>query len=168
MEIGSMDTMAGMMGMQGGMSGMRGAGDPPPKPDAEEMSSKFIDALDSDGDGSLTQAEFAAGAPDGVDSTQSAEKFDALDTNEDGFVSQEELEADMESHMGDMKAKMESGSFGGIQQNGDMTAFQQLMDMVGGLTEQDQAQGAERYSQMQESMYGSSTAVSTVGLNLSA
>lgn len=167
MEIGSMDSMAGMMGMQGGMSGMRGAGGPPPPPDAEEASTNFIDALDSDGDGSLTEAEFAAGAPEGVDSAQNAENFDALDTDEDGFVSQEELEAGMQSKIDSMTAKMQSGSFGGIQSSGDMEQFQQLMDMVGGPPGQDQAQGAERYGRMQESMY-SGTASSTVGLNLSA
>lgn len=165
MEIGSMGSMAGMMGMQG-MQGMQGG--PPPPPDAEEMSSNFVDALDSDGDGALSLSEFAIDGD--TENTQSTEAFDALDTNEDGFVSQDELEADMKSKLDDMKAKMESGSFSGIQQNGSTQSFEMLMGMVGSNTGDDQAQGAQQYGRMQESMFGGGKfgEQTSLGLNLSA
>ncbi|QGY39543.1 hypothetical protein GM415_05225 [Pseudodesulfovibrio cashew] len=157
MEIGSMGSMAGMMGMQG-MSGMQ-------KPDESEMASNFVDSLDSDDDGLLSQAEFSvAESPDGTDS---AEAFDALDTNEDGFVSQDELEADMKSKMEDMKAQMESGMFSGIRQSGDSEEFQQLADMIGSGTG-DQALGAERYAQMQGTLFSGMGEQASAGLSLSA
>ncbi|MCJ2164539.1 MULTISPECIES: EF-hand domain-containing protein [unclassified Pseudodesulfovibrio] len=161
MEIGSVSSMTGMMGMQGGMmQGME-------KPDASEASSDFIDAMDSDGDGLLSESEFAVG--DGE--TQSTEAFDALDTNEDGFVSQEELEADMESRLGKMADQLSSGSmFSGIE-SGDSDQFQQLLNMVGSGSGQTQAGGAEAYGQMQEGTFdfGSLGAdVSSSGLSVSA
>lgn len=165
MEIGSMDSTFGMMGMQG-MQGMQQGNQPPPPPegDASEMSSSFMDAMDSDGDSLLSQTEFASSS-----SSDSSEVFDALDTNEDGFVSQDELEADMQSKMDSMKSKMQSmGAFGGLQQNGDMDQFQQLMDMAGGGPE-NQAAGAERYGRMQEGNMGSyAQQALTSGLSITA
>lgn len=148
MEIGSMNSMAGLMGMQGGMmQGMQRPSDP------SEASSKFVDAMDSDGDGVLSETEFSV---DG-ESSESSEVFDVLDTNEDGFVSQEELEADMQSKMDSMQARAQSGSFGGIQTGGDSKTFQQLLDMIGSGADQDQPQGVEQYARMQESMPGGET-----------
>lgn len=158
MEIGSMGSMADLMGVQGM------GGSPPPKPDAEEMSSKFVDALDSDGDGGLSEAEFAAS--DGVGETESSEVFDALDTNEDGIVSQEEIQADMEARMGPMPSGGSSSAFSGISQDGNNQAFQALMDMVGGSSGTDQAQGAQRYGSMQDPMFGEQGL--SAGLNLRA
>ncbi len=94
MEIGSMGSMVGMMDFRGGMMGAQGGQEPP---DAAEMSSRFVDAMDSDGDGQLSKSEFAIKGDS--ESSESSEVFDILDTNEDGYVSQEELEADMKSKM---------------------------------------------------------------------
>ncbi|QJB57219.1 EF-hand domain-containing protein [Pseudodesulfovibrio sp. zrk46] len=161
MEISSMNSMVGMMGMQGGMSGLQGQQQPP---DSEEMSSSFIDALDSDGDGALSESEFSANQAS--ESSESSEVFDALDTNEDGFVSQEELQADMETKMASAPPPPPQ-SMSGIQTDGDMDSWQQLMNM--GSSEEDDSSGASKYSQMQESMFGSSFAESlTSGLSVSA
>jgi Ca2+-binding EF-hand superfamily protein len=155
MDIQSVSSMSGMMGMQGGMM------QPPEKPDAEQMSSDFLDAMDSDGDGQLSQAEFKTGDGETIDD----EAFDALDTNQDGFVSQEELEADAQSKIDSMESKLQSGSlFSGIEQTGDSEQFQQLLDMMGS-SSTDQASGAEAYGMMQGggydlSSYGSSLSLS--------
>lgn len=152
MEIGSMDSMAGMMGMQG-MQGMMGGNQPPPpKGEAGDMSSTFMDAMDTDGDSQLSKTEFTSGG-----TSDSSEVFDILDTNEDGFVSQDELEADKESKMGSakqqMQAQMQASAFGGLQQNGDTEQFQQLLNLVGKGTE-SQSSGAEQYGKMQENGLG--------------
>jgi len=143
MDIQSVSSMSGMLGVQGGM--MR----PPEKSDAEQMSTEFLDAMDSDGDGQLSKSEFATGDGETIDT----EAFDALDTNEDGFVSQEELEADAESRLGAMSFELQSGGmFSGIKQTGDSDQFQQLLDMMGS-SSTDQASGAEAYGQMQGGGY---------------
>jgi len=166
MEIGSMDSMVGMMGMQGGMMGAQGGQRKPP--DAAEMSSKFVDALDSDGDGQLSQSEFSVdGSSDG---NESSEVFDILDTDEDGFVSQEELEADMQSKMGSGKPPHPPGGINGIQSNGDTEGFQQLLNMVGSGSGSEQSQGTEQYARMQEAMLngGFGEQSYSAGLNISA
>jgi hypothetical protein len=155
MDIQSVSSMSGMMGMQGGMM------QPPEKPDAEQMSTDFLDAMDSDGDGQLSQAEFTTGDGETIDT----EAFDALDTNEDGFVSQEELEADAQSKIDAMASELQSrGAFSGIEQTGDGEQFQQLLDMMGS-SSTDQASGAEAYGQMQGGGYGMSDYASTLSLS---
>ncbi|CCH50194.1 EF-hand domain-containing protein [Pseudodesulfovibrio piezophilus] len=150
MEISSVSSMSSMMSMQS--SSMQA---PPEPPDTSEMSSDFISALDSDGDGALSETEFAAGGSG--DSSESSEVFDALDTNEDGIVSQDEIEADMEARQATMESEMESSSgFSGIQQTADTAEFEQLMSLVGSGTE-SQSSGTEAYSQMQDSLFGSSS-----------
>ncbi|WP_319581848.1 EF-hand domain-containing protein [uncultured Pseudodesulfovibrio sp.] len=155
MDIQSVSSMSGMMGMQGGM--MR----PPEKPDAEEMASDFLDAMDSDGDGQLSQSEFAVGDGETIDT----EAFDALDTNQDGFVSQEELEADAQSKIDTMASQLQSGSlFSGIEQTGDSEQFQQLLDMMGS-SSTDQASGAQAYGQMQGGGYDTSAYGSVLSMS---
>lgn len=147
MEIGSTSSMASMMSMQS-----NSAPPPPPEGDTSEASADFISALDSDGDGSLSETEFAAGGSG--DSSESTEIFDALDTNEDGVVTQDEIEADMKSKQAAMQAEMESGGISGIQQTTDTEQFQQLMSLMDDSSSESQSQGADKYSQMQESMFG--------------
>ncbi|MGE4424215.1 MAG: hypothetical protein AB7D39_18090 [Pseudodesulfovibrio sp.] len=155
MDIQSVSSMSGMMGMQGGMM------QPPEKPDAEQMSTDFLDAMDSDGDGQLSQAEFTTGDGETIDT----EAFDALDTNEDGFVSQEELEADAQTKINAMASQLQSGGmFSGIEQTGDSEQFQQLLDMMGS-SSTDQASGAEAYGQMQAGGYDMSSYASTLSLS---
>ncbi len=115
-----------------------------------------MDELDSDGDGSLSKSEFAVDGESG--GSESVETFDALDTNEDGFVSQEELEADMEAKMGAMMAKHQFGGVGGIQQTGDADSFNQLMEMMGGNSDDDKRKGADAYAQMNDGVFGSGPA----------
>ncbi|OIQ50800.1 EF hand [Pseudodesulfovibrio hydrargyri] len=155
MDIQSVSSMSGVMGMQGGM--MR----PPEKPDAGQMASDFLDAMDSDGDGQLSQSEFAVGDGETIDT----EAFDALDTNQDGFVSQEELEADARSRIDSMAAKLQSGGmFSGIKQTGDGEQLQQLLDMMGS-SSTDQASGAEAYGQMQGGGFDTSAYASALSLS---
>ncbi|MEZ7196801.1 hypothetical protein [Pseudodesulfovibrio karagichevae] len=155
MDIQSVSSMSGMMGMQGGMM------QPPEKPDAEQMSTDFLDAMDSDGDGQLSQAEFSTGDGETIDT----EAFDALDTNEDGFVSQEELEAGDQSKMAASASRLQSGGmFSGIEQAGDSEQFQQLLDMMGS-SSTDQASGAETYGRMQAGGYDMSSYASTLSLS---
>jgi hypothetical protein len=80
-------------------------------PEGGPSADELIANLDEDGDGTLSEAEFAAGAPQGgnapppsaggvastTSSDDSDEVFDSLDTNEDGFVSQAEWAAGMAS-----------------------------------------------------------------------
>ncbi|BCS87655.1 EF-hand domain-containing protein [Pseudodesulfovibrio sediminis] len=160
MEISSVDSMTSLMNLQALQRGSS------TETDESDTTSSFLDALDSDGDGSLSKAEFSASG-----GSESSEVFDILDTNEDGVVSQDELDADKQSNSGIVKAAMEAGSFGGIQQNGDTEGFQQLMDMVGENSGESRSEGAERYSQMQESMIGGSDYINqsvTGGLDLTA
>ena len=155
MDIQSVSSMSGMMGMQGGM--MR----PPEKPDADQMASDFLNAMDSDGDGQLSQSEFTVGDGETIDT----EAFDALDTNQDGYVSQEELEADAQSKIDAMASRLQSGGlFSGIEQTGDTEQFQQLLDMMGTSTT-DQASGAEAYGQMQGGEYDMSAYGSALSLS---
>lgn len=159
MEISSVSSMAGMMGMQGGMMQR------PEQPDAEQMSTDFLDAMDSDEDGQLSQAEFKTGDGETIDD----EAFDALDTNKDGYVSQEELEADAESKGCSMTARLQSGNlFSGIGSTGDTDQFQQLLDMMGP-SSTDQASGAQTYREMQDGAYGAyASGTASSGLSLSA
>lgn len=164
MEIGSMDSMSSLMGMMGGAQGTQ----PPPPPDASQASSDFINALDSDGDGALSQTEFSAGSSSG--SSESSEVFDVLDTNEDGFVSQEELEADMQSKLETMKSQLQFGGMSGIQQSGDTDQFNQLMEMMNNNSDSDKSRGAEAYGRMQQGAFagGNSGQSLSSGLNLTA
>ncbi|EGB16262.1 hypothetical protein DND132_3059 [Pseudodesulfovibrio mercurii] len=155
MEIQSLSSMTGMMGMQGGM--MKAT----EKPDAEQMSTDFLDAMDSDGDGQLSQSEFSVGDGETIDD----EAFDALDTNQDGFVSQEELEADAQSKINSMSSMFQAGSmFSGIEQTGDSEQFQQLLDMMGS-SSSDQASGALAYGQMQDGSYDMGSYASALSLS---
>nr|WP_321258307.1 hypothetical protein [uncultured Pseudodesulfovibrio sp.] len=153
MEIGSMSSMssmAGMMGMQGGMQS------PPPPPEASSESSDFADAMDADSDDLVSQ--IGASSSEASDSSDSTEELDPLDTNEDGFVSQEELDAGRGGN-----------GLGGIKLNGGSQAFQQLMDMTGGNSGDNQAQGVEQYGRMQDAMFGGDYNQSlSTGLDVSA
>ena len=159
MEISSVSSMTGMLGVQGGMMRRSEA------PDAEQMSTDFLDAMDSDGDGQLSQAEFKTGDGETIDE----DAFDALDTNQDGYVSQEELEADAQSKISAMNAKLQSGGlFSGLDQTGDSEQFRQLLDMMGS-SSTDQASGAQAYGQMQDGVFGAyASGMAESGLSLSA
>lgn len=159
MEISSLSSMTSMTGLQSGMMQR------PEPPDAEQMSSDFLDAMDSDGDGQLSQAEFKTGDGETIDD----DAFDALDTNQDGYLSQEELEADAQSKIDSMAAQLQSGGmFSGIEQTGDSEQFEQLLSMMGS-SSTDRSAGAQAYEQMQDGSYGAySSGTATSGLSLSA
>jgi len=159
MEIGSMGTMADLMGVQGTRGGAS-----PLKPDTGKMSSRFMDAMGSDGDDALAGSELTASG--GARGTGASEAFDALDTNKDGIVSQEEIQADMESRMGTMPGGNSSGPFSGIRQDGDSRAFQSLMNMIGGSSGADQARMAQSYGSMQAPSFDGQGL--SAGLNLRA
>lgn len=66
------------------------SGESQPRP---EDKGDFFTSLDADGDGVLTEAEFATGKPEEVSDDQSASLFTRLDANGDGSVSTEEFAA---------------------------------------------------------------------------
>ena len=151
MEIGSTS------GMQQGlrMEGMR----PPPPPEnsaehAEEMSTKFIDELDTNGDGVLSAEELA------LDS----DEFADIDGDGDGLVSQEELKAAMQAQMEEMKAQFEADGANGMTPPEASGLMQKMHDMAGENTE-TRAKASQAYELMQESMFGGSRDASSYNVD---
>jgi Ca2+-binding EF-hand superfamily protein len=70
---------------------------PPPPPRAPaadtELADTLINALDSDGDGTLSQDELGSGLSSAGSTADSTAIFSALDKNQDGTVSKDELAA---------------------------------------------------------------------------
>lgn len=61
--------------------------------DGETPAQMMFSSLDTDGDGTISAAEFAAGAPEGVSDDMSAKLFSSLDTDGDGSITESELAA---------------------------------------------------------------------------
>jgi Ca2+-binding EF-hand superfamily protein len=74
----------GMDGSLGMMPGAQGAGEAPPP---EEIYAK----IDTDGNGTVSKAEFENGRPDGMSQTQADDLFAKLDTDGDGNMSKSEF-----------------------------------------------------------------------------
>ncbi len=87
------------------MSGMAQFGPPPPPPpqisgDSSDSSTSQVSSitdifgkLDTDGDGSVSEAEFSAIRPDDVSEEMAAQLYNTLDTDSSGSLSQSELAA---------------------------------------------------------------------------
>ncbi|WP_460141116.1 XopAW family type III secretion system calcium-binding effector [Pseudomonas sp. S2_E01] len=70
---------------------------PPPRDQAPdtELADALITALDTDGDGAISNDELTTGLTSAGSSADSSEIFSALDKNEDGVVSKDELAASL-------------------------------------------------------------------------
>jgi len=144
MEIGSTS------GMQQGMR-MDGMRPPPPPKDAakaaEEVSNKFIDELDTDGDGVLSNEELSL----------ASDEFAEIDTDGDNLVSQEELKTSMQSQMEEMKAKFEAGGTNGMTPP-EASGLMQLVHEMGSENMGSRAKASQAYESMQSNMFSGSQA----------
>jgi Ca2+-binding EF-hand superfamily protein len=159
MEIGSVGSMSSSMAaFQQATASQQSE-----PPDSSEMASKFMEKLDSDGDGSLSESEISASGLGENESMTSSEKFDELDTNEDGVVSQEELQADMEAHAPSGPPPDGASGISGIDASGDSSELQSLLSMTSSSSSSStsQSEGTALYEQV-KSLAGSSTLSQTL------
>jgi Ca2+-binding EF-hand superfamily protein len=87
---------------------MENAGTPPAAAGSSEDddTTAMFDALDTDQDGVISAAEFAAAKPDDVSTEDAATLFDALDEDSSGSVSLDELESARESFMANTRVSV--------------------------------------------------------------
>jgi len=100
MEISSVS------GMQMGMSlgGMRPSATGDSEDFAEQMSTKFLEDNDADGDGLVSADEFS----------DDEDLFASIDEDGDGFLSEEELLNDAKAKLAEMQANFETGDMSGM------------------------------------------------------
>ncbi|MFS8056680.1 EF-hand domain-containing protein [Rhizobium sp. BR 317] len=82
-------------------SAMQSNGQPPAPPSGEtpddsQISSMFT-AMDADGDGSVSEAEFVAARPSDVSEDQATNMFDSLDTSGSGSLTESQFETAMKA-----------------------------------------------------------------------
>lgn len=81
------------------VSSIGGSGPPDFSAMATKMAAKMVKDLDNDGDGSLSKAEFTAGAASrGISATDAAKKFDSIDIKGTGSVTASDIETDMKAN----------------------------------------------------------------------
>lgn len=118
-QMGPPPRPEGGMGMsQNGQEGA--AGQAPPDP------GELFSQLDTDGDGSISQAEFLAGRPDDVSEEQATQMWSRLDSSGVGSLSQEEFLSAMEKQGPPPGPPPGAGGQGTAQVSGSSTLAQSL------------------------------------------
>ncbi len=82
-------------------SAMQSGGQPPAPPAGEppkdDQISSMFSAMDTDGDGNVSQAEFIAARPSDVSEEQATNLFDSLDTTGSGSLTESQFETTMKA-----------------------------------------------------------------------